>query len=167
MNTQIKNFINGPEFGMVFSIPYDIVSGNLINYKSESLKNSKGIYFIHSEELGVSYIGMTNSGASNRFERHIGRSEGKTYGTPSKTWDYFYEWCQHTQYSYRHSSKYLFVKFYGDVSVDHLEWLEGVAIHKFQPLINDKSFQLFGHAKLEKLKSIPTDEGTTKLFTFE
>lgn len=166
MKQQIEDFVTSDVFGGLFNVPYDIVTGDLCNFRDSKLKNSKGIYFIYCETLNVSYIGMTSSGASARFERHIGRAEGEIYGDKKYTenWGYFSQWCTDLSHSYKNKSKYVFVRFHGDLTKDHLEWLEDSAIKKFRPLINSKSFHLFGKQKLESLKT--TYKGTT-LFTYK
>jgi hypothetical protein len=172
MEQEIFNFINSTKFKNI--VPkFKILQGELKNFKDKQLENNKGIYFLYCNTLGyVSYIGLTEKGFSSRFDRHIGRSEGKIYDKNqiSKNWDYFAEWVKDTKYNYRNKGKYICVDFQDDITKKQLQRLETRAIHEFYPLINDDTFDE-GEVIFEKIKEDITKkmlmETENSLFEFK
>lgn len=166
MKQTITDFVTGEEFKDRFNIPFIVLDGSLRNYKKDYLPDSSGIYFIYSDDLGLSYIGMTERSVRNRFDKHVGRAKGKDYDkkNPHKVWNYFHQWCKESGHDYESQSKYLFVSFQDNIESHQLEWLENSAIYKFSPLLNDVSFECFGFNKLENMK--PQKEPEETLFKF-
>jgi hypothetical protein len=142
MEKNILDFINSTKVKNIMPA-FTVLQGDLKNFKDKSLQTNTGIYFLYCDIIGhVTYIGKTERGFSSRFERHIGRSEGKIYDKNqiSKNWDYFAEWVKDTKYSYRNKCKYICIDFGEQVTSKQLKRLETRAIHEFYPLINDDTF---------------------------
>lgn len=171
MEQYILDFINSTKFKNI-APEFKILQGDLKNFKDKSLQNNKGIYFLYCNILGhVSYIGSTEKGFSSRFDRHIGRSEGKIYDKNqiSKNWDYVAEWVKDTKYDYRNKGKYICVNFEGEITKKQLQRLETRAVHELWPLINDDTFDE-GEIIFEKIKEDVTKkmlaEKENSLFNF-
>jgi len=168
MKQKVIDFINSNKFKNKFGIPFVIFDGELKKYKTDKLPNTCGIYITHSDKLGIIYIGMTESSANSRFERHMGRADkGKDYdkNKPHKVWDYFHSWCKTERYSLEQDSDYIFVSFQNKITKKQLEFLESGLIFEFQTLLNDDCFEWFGFQQLENLKgTLSTSRDTTDLF---